>query len=135
MWSSRVIGTSRYLRDLGSLFSQRRLNKLTKVHVAAIVDLCVTRSAFKYVGIKYAGPDRMIRFLIDCVGNRGVGNLRLTGLVGLGPASRVFTFHLLDSLLTATTNISICPHMTSYFNRLHVWLFMTMLSTMTGCSF
>jgi len=51
------------------------------------------------------------------VGNRGVGNLRLIGLVGLEPASRVFTFHLLDSLLTATTNISICPHMTSYFNK------------------
>ncbi len=48
-------------------------------------------------------------------GNKGVGNLRLIGLVGLGPASRVFTFHL-DSLLTATTNISICPHMTSYSN-------------------
>jgi len=47
------------------------------------------------------------------VGNRGVGNLRLIGLVGLGPASRVFTFHLLDSLLTATTRMSICPHMTS----------------------
>ena len=31
------------------------------------------------------------------------------GLVGLGPASRVFTFHLLDSLLTATTKIPICP--------------------------
>jgi len=43
------------------------------------------------------------------VGNRGVGNLRLIGLVGLGP------FHLLGSLLT-TTNISICPHMTSYSN-------------------
>jgi len=44
------------------------------------------------------------------------------GLVGLGPASRVFTFHvkfhLLDSLLTTTTNISICPHMTSYSNTL-----------------
>ncbi len=38
------------------------------------------------------------------------------GLVGLGPASRVFTFHLLDSLLTTTTKMSICPHMTSYFN-------------------
>ncbi len=37
------------------------------------------------------------------VGNRGVGNLRFIGLVGLRPASRVFTFHLLDSLLTATT--------------------------------
>jgi len=49
-------------------------------------------------------------------GNRGVGNLRLIGLVGLGPASRVFTFHLLDSLLTATTNTAICPHMTSYSN-------------------
>ncbi len=31
------------------------------------------------------------------------------GLVGPGPASRVFTFHLLDSLLTTTTKISICP--------------------------
>ncbi len=51
-----------------------------------------------------------------CVGNRGVGNLRFIGLVGLGPASRVFTFHLLDSLLTATPKISICPHMTSYSN-------------------
>jgi hypothetical protein len=51
------------------------------------------------------------------VGNRGVGNLRFIGLVGLGPASRVFTFHLLDSLLTATTKISICPHMTSFSNR------------------
>ncbi len=50
------------------------------------------------------------------VGNRGVGNLRLIGLVGLGPASRVFTFHLLDSLRTTTTKISICPHMTSYSN-------------------
>ena len=37
-------------------------------------------------------------------------------LVGLGPASRVFTFHLLDSLLTETTKISICLHMTSYSN-------------------
>ncbi len=52
------------------------------------------------------------------VGNRGVGNLRLIGLVGLGPASRVFTFHLLGSLLTTTTNISICPHMTSLFNSI-----------------
>ncbi len=51
-----------------------------------------------------------------CVGNRGVGNLRFIGLVGLGPASRVSTFHLLDSLLTATTKISICPYMTSYSN-------------------
>ena len=33
------------------------------------------------------------------VGNRGVGNLRLIGLVGLGPASRVFTCSLLDRLL------------------------------------
>jgi hypothetical protein len=31
------------------------------------------------------------------------------GLIGLGPASRVFTFHLLDSLLTTTTKIPICP--------------------------
>jgi hypothetical protein len=46
-----------------------------------------------------------------------LGNLRFIGLVGLGPASRVFTFHLLDSLLTATTKISICPQMTSYSNR------------------
>jgi hypothetical protein len=46
------------------------------------------------------------------VGNRGVGNLRLIGLVvlGLGPASRVFIFHLLDSLLTATTNILYAPY-------------------------
>jgi hypothetical protein len=51
------------------------------------------------------------------VGNRGVGNLHLIGLVGLGPASRVFTCSLLDRLLTATTSISICPHMTSYSNR------------------
>ncbi len=35
------------------------------------------------------------------------------GLVGLGPA----TFHLLDSLLTTTTKMSICPHMTSYSNK------------------
>ncbi len=27
------------------------------------------------------------------------------GLVGLGPASRVFTFHLLDGVLTTTTKI------------------------------
>jgi len=50
-----------------------------------------------------------LRFPKGSVGNRGVGNLRLIGLVGLGPASRVFTFHLLDSLLTATTKIPICP--------------------------
>ena len=31
------------------------------------------------------------------------------GLIGLGPASRVLTFHLLDSLLTTTTKIPICP--------------------------
>ncbi len=42
------------------------------------------------------------------------------GLVGLGPASRVFTFHLLDSPLTTTTNMSICPHMTSYSNSLAI---------------
>ncbi len=47
---------------------------------------------------------------LQSVGNRGVGNLRLIGLVELGPASRVFTFHLLDSLLTATTKISICSY-------------------------
>jgi len=47
------------------------------------------------------GPWRL-RFPRGSVGNRGVGNLRLIGLVGLGPASRVFTFHL-DSLLTTTT--------------------------------
>jgi len=47
--------------------------------------------------------------VLHIVGNRGVGNLRLIGLVGLGPASRVFTFHLLDSLRTATTKIPICP--------------------------
>ncbi len=41
------------------------------------------------------------------VGNRGDGNL---GLIGLGPASRVFTFHLLDRLLTATTKINFGPY-------------------------
>jgi hypothetical protein len=29
------------------------------------------------------------------------------GLVGLGPASRVFTFHLLDGVLTTTTTTKI----------------------------
>ncbi len=38
------------------------------------------------------------------------------GLIGLGPASRVFTCSLLDRLLTATTYISICPHITPYSN-------------------
>ncbi len=57
------------------------------------------------------------------VGNKGVGNLRLIGLVGLGPATRVSTFHLIDSLLTATTNISICPIMTSYSNNAGDWIF------------
>ena len=32
-----------------------------------------------------------VRHALFCVGNRGVGNLRLIGLVGLGPASRVLT--------------------------------------------
>ena len=38
---------------------------------------------------------------IGTVGNRGDGNLRLIGLIGLGPASRVFTCSLLrvDRLL------------------------------------
>jgi len=31
------------------------------------------------------------------------------GLIGLGPASRVFTCSLLDRLLTATTYIPKCP--------------------------
>ncbi len=47
------------------------------------------------------------------------------GLIGLGPASRVFTCSLLDRLLTATTNISIC-YMTSYSNTSEVAIF-------TGC--
>ena len=51
------------------------------------------------------------------VGNRGVGNLRLIGLVGLGPASRVFTCSLLDRLLTASTPYTKMPHMTSYSNN------------------
>jgi len=51
------------------------------------------------------------------VGNRGVGNLRLIGLVGLGPASRVFTCSLLDRLLTASTPYTKMPHMTSYSNK------------------
>ena len=33
---------------------------------------------------------------IPNVGNRGDGNLRLMGLIGLGPASGVFTCSLLD---------------------------------------
>jgi hypothetical protein len=62
--------------------------------VCTITDWPSTRPSFSYLSF---------------VGNRGVGNLRfigLVGLVGLGPASRAFTFHLLDSLLTATTKIS-----------------------------
>ncbi len=42
------------------------------------------------------------------VGNRKAGNIRHIELVGLGPVSRVFAFHLRDSLLTATIKISIC---------------------------
>ncbi len=42
---------------------------------------------------------------VVAVGNRGDGNLRLIGLIGLGPASRVFTCSLLDRLLTATVGI------------------------------
>ncbi len=38
-------------------------------------------------------------------------------LIGLGPARRVSTCSLLDRLLTATTKISICPHMTSYLKH------------------
>ncbi len=57
-----------------------------------------------------------LRFPRGSVGNRGVGNLRFIGLVGLGPASRVFT------LLTATTKISICPYMTSFSNRTYLLL-------------
>jgi hypothetical protein len=53
---------------------------------------------------------------LKLVGNRGVGNLRLIGLVGLGPASRVFTCSLLDRLLTASTPYTKMPHMTSYSN-------------------
>jgi len=45
------------------------------------------------------------------------------GLIGLGPASRVSTCSLLDRLLTATTNISICPHMTSYPNKMGSFFF------------
>jgi hypothetical protein len=45
-----------------------------------------------------------------------VSNLRSEPYRAGARGLRVFTFHLLDSLLTATTNISICPHMTSYSN-------------------
>ncbi len=38
------------------------------------------------------------------------------GLMGLGPASGVFTCSLLDRLLIVISKISICPHMTSYSN-------------------
>jgi hypothetical protein len=44
------------------------------------------------------------------VGNREAGNIRHIELVGLRPVSRVFAFHLLDSLLTAITKISICSY-------------------------
>ncbi len=50
--------------------------------------------------------------------NRGVGNLRLIRLIGLGPASRVFTCSLLDRLLYSFNPIYYMPHMTSYSNRL-----------------
>jgi hypothetical protein len=43
------------------------------------------------------------------VGNRGVGNLRLIGLVGLGPASRGFTCSLLDRLLSSFNLPTKCP--------------------------
>ena len=43
-----------------------------------------------------------------CVANRGVGNLRL------------LAFHLLDSLLTTTISISICPHMTSFSTKMDI---------------
>ncbi len=49
-------------------------------------------------GIKTAlhqGSNPVSATVISNVGNRGVGNLRLIGLVGLGPASRVFTCSLL----------------------------------------
>jgi len=45
------------------------------------------------------------------VGNRGDGNLRLIGLIGLGPASRVFTCSLLDRLLSSNNkNIKMPPY-------------------------
>ncbi len=43
------------------------------------------------------------RLYDKCVENRGVGNLRL-----------------LDSLLTTTTSISICPHMTSFSTKMDI---------------
>jgi len=48
------------------------------------------------------------RLYDKCVENRGVGNLRL------------LAFHLLDSLLTTTTSISICPHMTSFSTKMDI---------------
>jgi hypothetical protein len=45
------------------------------------------------------------------VGNRGVGNLRRIGLAGLGPASQYLPPPTsVDSLLIATTNISMPPY-------------------------
>ncbi len=60
---------------------------------------------------------RLFYLRVACVGNRGIGNLRFIGLVGLGAASRVSTFHLLDSLLKASTPYTKMPHMTSCSNQ------------------
>ncbi len=54
----------------------------------------------------------------------GDGNLRLHRADRAGPASRVLPA---DRLLTATTKISMCPHMTSYSTSLSVlWLFLSL---------
>ncbi len=57
-----------------------------------------------FIGLVGLGPASRV-----FVGNRGVGNLRLIGLVGLGPASRVFTCSLLDRLLQLQPHIPKCP--------------------------
>jgi len=58
--------------------------------------------------------DEKVRSVLE-IGNMVI--FAFIGLVGLGPASRVFTFHLLDNLLTTTIKMSICSHMILYFNN------------------
>ncbi len=58
------------------------------------------------------------------VGNRGDGHLRLIGLIGLGPASRVFTCSLLDRLLSSFNLPTKCLIWPSYTNNIHrPWAF------------
>jgi hypothetical protein len=69
--------------------------------------------------------DEILLFLLEhrvSVGNRGDGNLRLIGLIGLGPASRVFTCSLLDRLISSFNLHTKMPHMTSTSNSICVSL-------------